>query len=148
MEIDVYDVVANEDQRVRKHNIVKEGDVIPQGDIYLTRISDDVLEGRQTMQKTLNKQWSDFRFGKMGKETQNRQLVPDNTMGSRHIVEGEVTIYAPGHDRHALEGPVIVAGERFMLTHPEHASHSIPEGTYQVTYQRDYTSEEARRVMD
>lgn len=146
--VDIFSIVAEEDQRVRYHNIVKENEAVPQGDVYLVRIA-DMKEGRKALERMLSERWSGFKFGKIGQVTTVRQLVSDNTMGSRHVVEGDgVTIFGRSHEAHALEGPVIVADSRFTLAHPEHAHHSIPEGTYQVIYQRDWAFEEAQRVAD
>ena len=81
------------------------------------------------------------------KPTDDRQLAPGTTKGSRHIVVGDVTIYPPiGND--PLTGPTIHAPERFTVTHPEHADVSLPSGDYAVTYQRDYAQEERARVAD
>lgn len=104
------------------------GQAIRQGDVYLTRI-----DRKRPLAKT--------------SVTSNRQLAPGSTPGSRHMVVGKVTIYAPKGDD-ALEGPTIDATERFVLEHPEHAHVSLPRGTYQVTFQRDFASEERARVQD
>ena len=103
------------------------GQSIRQGDIYLTRI-DSVPNGLT--------------------KTANTQLAVGKTQGSRHVVVGVKTIYA---GTGVLIGPVLVAEKRFTLTHPEHGHFSMPAGTYQTTYQRDYAKERAdeiRRVND
>ena len=82
-----------------------------------------------------------------GKVTTDRQLAEGTTKGSRHIAEGELTLYEPsGGDR--LAGPVIHARERWNLAHPEHADFSIPSGWYQCRFQRDFGMEEIERVRD
>lgn len=43
-------------------------------------------------------------------------------------------------------GPVVIADEEWTLTHPTHAHHSFPAGTYLVTYQFDERTR--RRVAD
>lgn len=136
------------DRSVRYHEIVKEGDVIPQGDVYLRRIASESDEDRRALEREIRAFWPDFRLGPLGPETRQRQLVQGNTIGSRHEIDApdmaHVTLYAPSSEAGPLEGPVIVAHGRFLLVHPEHASHSIPEGVYQVTHQRDHALEMAR----
>lgn len=76
-----------------------------------------------------------------------RQLAPGTTRGSRHCVDGSVSLYEiPGAGR--LDGPLVVATERFRVTHPEHAHFSLPPGAYQVRYQRNFAVESIERVMD
>lgn len=103
------------------------GQVARQGDIYLRRVPDN---------------------HRRGDEIQDRQLAPGTTKGSRHVVEaGEhVTLYAPQDSMDPLAGPVIVARERFRVTHPEHADFSLPSGTWEVGYQLDARTR--RRVAD
>lgn len=100
------------------------GDVARQGDVYCMRVADDV--GR-------------------GKETAERQLAPGTTKGSRHVVVGEVRVFEPAR-RGEQVGPIVVAEQRFVVEHPEHAHFSLPAGTYQVGYQLDYQTR--RRVAD
>lgn len=94
-------------------------------------------------------------------KTTNHQLAPGTSKGSRHIVDGPVTLHtAPEADarsaiaklpgtttsRLLLPGPCVDASERFTLTHPEHAHHSLPAGVYVTIYQLD--SRSMRRVED
>ncbi len=102
-----------------------------------------------------------------GKKTKNRQLAPGSNLGSRHIVEGDVEVYAtifhcpdwfqPGRgierlknqrERLAREllGPVLVSKKGFTVTHPEHGHIKVPAGTWQVCYQMDPRTEQ--RVQD
>lgn len=110
--------------------------VIHQGDVYLFCVADDHPRG---------------------KETGARQVAVGTTVGSRHVVEGPVTVYEgralpPGVStpewttESEILGPVVVAREAFVLTHPEHAHHELPAGTYQVTYQADFSTRQ--RVQD
>lgn len=79
--------------------------------------------------------------------SEDRQLAPGHTKGSRHVAEGEVEVwYAPRRD--ALTGPLVRAFKRWVLRHPEHADVSMPSGCYQVAYQRDREMEEIARVRD
>jgi len=83
-----------------------------------------------------------------GKPLGTRQVAVGTTVGSRHVVEGaDVAVFAgkafqPSQKRkeESLLGPVVVATDTFTLTHPEHAHHVLPAGTYQVTYQWDDTT--------
>lgn len=113
------------------------GKVIMQGDVYVHRVADNHPRGEP---------WG------------SRQVAVGRAIGQRHVADGAtVEVFAgvsvekilPGFtdtQRRACMGPVVVAKDRWTLTHPEHAHHALPAGTYQVTYQWD----EARmgRVMD
>lgn len=110
--------------------------VIHQGDVYLHRVADEHPRG---------------------KELGTRQVAVGTTVGSRHVVEGAVEVFegtklprgvkAPDWCQVSdLLGPVVVAKEAFTLTHPEHAHHRLPAGTWQVTYQADYSTRQ--RVQD
>lgn len=105
------------------------GDVVRQGDIYLVAI------------KSLPS----------GKKTENRQLAPGNTQGSRHCLEGKVEIIEKGSlDKvpEQLCGPAFKCVGDVTVSHPEHGHKVLPKGTvWQVTYQRAF-SEEIRRVQD
>lgn len=110
--------------------------IAQQGDVYMFRVRDDHPRGN---------------------ELGTRQVAVGTTVGSRHVVEGDVRVYegralpagvsAPDWTTPAeILGPVVVAGEEFTLTHPEHAHHRLPAGTWQVTYQADYSTRQ--RVAD
>lgn len=128
---------AKADPEIRVCRRVEIGTVaVHQGDVYLHRVADG---------------------HPMGERTGSRQVAVGTTIGSRHIVVGDVEVFAgkqlPGYckvaDGFRLEdylGPVVVAKDEFVLTHPEHAHHRCPAGTYQVTYQVDVTT--MRRVTD
>lgn len=108
------------------------GEFARQGDVYLTRI------------KARNKDW---------KPSQNRQLAPGTSPGSRHVVTKGPRLYvsaelSPREQRGnvvRLLGPQIVAKEPFTVEHPEHAHITLPAGTYQCSYQLDYVRQEAVR---
>ena len=146
---DILDIVGEVNREMREHEFLKEGQAIRQGDVYLVKISDKDV-GRKLLEKTLqSKHGSTFHFGHIGPTTNNRQIVADSTLGSRHTIrENYVIVYDTLPMSHLLEGPVIESSSRFTLDHPEHASHSLPEGTYQVLYQRDWAFETIRRVAD
>lgn len=114
----------------------KIGEVLHQGDVYLTRVP---------------KTWP------RGDLLGTRQIAVGTNVGSRHVVEGDVKVYAgkrlpdgfnlpDGAQISDLLGPVVEAGSETILTHPEHAHHALAEGDYQVTYQWDMTT--MRRVRD
>lgn len=112
------------------------GEVAHQGDVYLTRVADDHPRGKL-----------------LG----TRQIAVGTTIGSRHVVEGNVEVYEgttlppdfvlpDGASVEDMLGPVVVVRSSAVLTHPEHAHHALECGTDQVTYQWDATSK--RRVAD
>lgn len=84
-----------------------------------------------------------------GKPWGSRQVAVGTTIGQRHVAEGEgvdvfagVTVDAllplfSVEQRAECMGPVVVASGPWSLTHPEHAHHCLPAGTYQITYQWD-----------
>lgn len=115
---------------VRDATALELGQVAHQGDIYCHRVPDDWPRGA--------------RLG-------TRQVAVGNTVGARHVVTGDVEVYAGvalprsfrppkwlrGADpKPIFLGPVVVARAGAVLTHPEHAHHALC-GTYQVTYQAD-----------
>ncbi|MAH49390.1 hypothetical protein CMI37_26435 [Candidatus Pacearchaeota archaeon] len=100
------------------------GDYWRQGDLYITLL--DELPSGLT-------------------ETNERQLAPGTTQGSRHIVEGGATVY--DQDSDALTGPVVEVTGRAVITHPEHGNVALPTGSYAITYQRAF-ADELRRVAD
>lgn len=119
---------AKPDTELRMVKSLAVGEWIRQGDVMLLRVS--------------------RRPSKFNTETKNRQLAPGTTQGSRHVLAAGPTIYAKPEGDDALLGPVIVAKERFLLEHPEHAHFSMPAGTYQCRYQQDYSEVERRAVRD
>jgi hypothetical protein len=119
-------VAKKADPSVRFHKAFPVGCYAHQGDVYIERLPDDAP---------------------VGKVRGSRQVAVGTTIGSRHVAEGNLSVYESlGFKNFEREftGPVVVAEERWTLTHPEHAHHSCPMGTYQVIYQR----EGARRVAD
>lgn len=118
------------------------GEAVRQGDVYLIKVS-----SKADMYAVLK---SDFRQSEKGAVTQNMQLAPGTTKGSRHILASNpgLTVYAPAKNADPLEGPFIEATEDFELTHPEHANFLFGPGQYACIYQRDYAAEERRRVAD
>ncbi len=92
--------------------------------------------------------------------TENTQLAPGTSMGSRHIVEGDCEVYEPHIPQEerswgmvpvtfvkvagcniasGLIGPVVVTKGETLFTHPEHAMAKCLGGrTYQVSFERDF----------
>jgi len=101
------------------------GDYIRQGDVYVTRIADN---------------------SKHGAKITSRQLAQGSSNGSRHMAEGPISLFAPikvgNRVKDALAGPVIVADDRWTVAHPEHADFGLPAGTFQVSYQLDWASQQ------
>jgi len=124
-------------QEMRKPGPMKIGQRIHQGDVYLCLVADD---------------------HKRGPLLGTKQIAVGTTVGSRHVVEGDVQVFAGVElpkdmkiasdvERSAYLGPVVVVGsEGTTLTHPEHAHHELCEGVYQVTYQIDMATR--MRVQD
>lgn len=120
--------------RVITEEVMTIGKHIRQGDIYVERVADNV-----------NKKGFD--------RTSNRQLAPGSNSGSRHTVSEAVEVFAP-KDINVKQvdlgfkatGPILVSKDRFTVDHPEHASFSLPAGTYQVCYQVDPKT--MQRVLD
>lgn len=119
---------------------------VHQGDIYIHRVADDHPRGAKIA---------------------DRQLALGDTMGARHMVEGdtvEVFEGAVGHEKNRALMPCwkddprkqdVCTGRLFTtrgpcsIPHPEHARHDLQisePGTYQVTHQWDEVA--MGRVMD
>ncbi len=111
---------------IRFVRTIQAGEFCRQGDVYLARVDDAHPRGQPTA---------------------DRQLAHGTTKGSRHTAHGAVEVFESAIDD-PLTGPVICATSRFELRHPEHSDFSLPSGTYQVTYQRDWAAEQRRPVMD
>lgn len=78
------------------------------------------------------------------------QLAPGTTMGSRHVLRNfdECEMWER-EVPHPLVGPIIYAPSGVDVTHPEHGDVCIKEaGWYGIGYQRAYSTEEIRRMMD
>jgi len=105
------------------------GDVVRQGDLYLIAI--ESLPN--------------------GKKTNQRQLVPGTTQGSRHVVEGDATIVNEVQFKDipaALVGPAFKCNSETTISHPEHGDKILPADTvWQCVYQQAY-ADEIRRVQD
>ena len=108
----------------------REGDEIRQGDVYLYPL--------------------DYVPGYERKADGGMQLAPGDSPGSRHIVVGAAATFERPDRFDPLDGPLLRAFERVVLTHPEHADISLPAGWYEVRYQRDYSVDALmpRRVLD
>lgn len=125
------------------------GSVAAQGDVLLVRIEPPKLLNRKSIQRT------------------DRQIVPGNTRGSRHIVKGgKLYNVRPGILARLVEtvttgktysvdsefiGPLIVTDKNTVLEHPEHGDHVYLEaGTYivPVIYRNLDAESRSRRVVD
>ncbi len=104
--------------------VVGTNDVVRQGDVY-------VALARPAVER--------------GARRGSHQVAVGTTTGSRHVAEGDVEVF----DRVGAteqDGPIVVAKDRWTLTHPEHCHVSLPAGTYEVGYQIDEMTR--RRVAD
>jgi len=113
-----------EDRFVRTIEI---GQHVRQGDVYIERVKDDHAKGAKT---------------------KDHQLADGSTQGSRHVADSSVEVFLPTGGLSVLEGPVILAPERWTLAHPQHSDVSFPSGTYRTCFPRDYDQEELARVRD
>jgi len=129
--------ILNELKQSAKTNVVTDtwagelaiGYHIRQGDVQVERVEDSFAHGDIM---------SDSR----------QQLAPGDSVGSRHIVEGDVTVFAP-KSTDPIDGPVFKVGSNGAeLTHPEHRNFMFKEGTYRCTFQQDFLAEEKRRLQD
>lgn len=111
------------------------GDVVRQGDLYLVCLS--------SMPS--------------GDEIQDMKLAPGNSQGSRHILEGDVSIvknwkwrsYPELKEQHdVLVGPAFKCHGEVEVTHPEHQNKILPEGTVWGTVYQRQLADEVRRVQD
>lgn len=112
---------AGSDAETRTIHRIEIGQHVRQGDLYVIRIKDCPTKG----------------------EISDRQLAPGSTQGSRHVAEGDVTIYRV-ESRDVAIGPIVFASAQWRLAHPEHAHMVLPAGTYQIRYQVD---EHAQQVV-
>lgn len=122
-------------ETVRDASSLKTGEVVQQGDIYVTPIDSTHPRGEN--------------IGTM-------QVAVGDSIGSRHIAVGnKVTVFKgeklpsffDDHDLNAeMQGPVVVSDGPWMLTHPEHADVSFGAGEFQVCNQVDMKTRE--RVRD
>jgi hypothetical protein len=117
-------------QEMRVIENIPMGKAIRQGDVYLRRIEKVPSEAIHS--------------------TNDLQLAPGNTKGSRHILQqsSSLRMFINPNETNALQGPIIVSDEKVVLTHPEHAHFTLPAGIYSTTYQRDFAQEEIARVRD
>lgn len=124
-------VTASPDTRVIATMAV--GEWCRQGDVMLIRIND------------LSADWL---------PTDDMQLAPGTTQGSRHIVTSRCRIRRSPEARPIVRlrdgrvrllGPQIQSAERLVVSHPEHAHMDLPPGCYQVSYQTDIRTQEAVR---
>lgn len=123
---------AKKSQEVRQIKSIAVGKAVRQGDVYCIAVDASHPKGEVTA---------------------NRQLAIGNTQGSRHIVSENpsvkifIGVKAPEWcDAQTFLGPVIVATERFVVEHPEHAHVSLPPGCFQILHQKDWRTME--RVRD
>jgi hypothetical protein len=131
---------ASNDMRIVPDGKINVGQSVRQGDCYLVRLND---KGTTKLKNGVEINPAEFIT-----PLQSDQLVPGNTLGSRHTVRRRktVSLAISPTSRDFLQGPIIVAKERFTVEHPEHAHFSLPAGTYGVRYQLN--AQTMRRVKD
>lgn len=113
----------------RLSNAMTVNEYFPQGDVYFGPV-EKVPSSYE-------------RVGNPSKEDQ--QLVPGNTIGSRHCLDSldGVELYHPKEwSEESLLGPVIVFNKERTVLHPTHGNITVPEGmTIQFAYQRNYNQQ-------
>ncbi|MGH9931012.1 MAG: hypothetical protein ACREA9_17530 [Pyrinomonadaceae bacterium] len=107
-------------------------DTIRQGDLYLTIVA-AVPAGYVKIEKL---------------KASDKQLVPGNTVGSRHCLDSlaGVTLYRPEQwSEESLAGPCLVLAKQRTIEHPTHGAVFIPAGfTVLCRYQREFDAEQKR----
>lgn len=108
------------------------GKIIRQGDVYIHRVKDDHV---------------------VGETVDIRQIADGTSIGSRHILIGDVKVYQgtklPSYVNNSwpIGYAFDVGNEGATITHPEHAHINIcVSGRYQVTHQMDMQT--MQRVSD
>lgn len=125
-------------QRVGFNSANTPGDMIRQGDLYITLLA-CVAAGFTRVEKPADA---------------DRQLVPGNTEGAKHCLsslEG-VTLHRPPTwgQENSLDGPCIEVTKPVEIMHPTHGHVDLVPGTYGIGYQREYDREleQERRAAD
>lgn len=115
---------------ISKETSLPYGNTVRQGDVMLTRHPLGTV------------------FENVGPVTDNCQLAPGSTAGSRHILRKGPTIYSRTGAT-VLTGPVVEAPNGFYLEHPRHGDMDcrLP-GCYEVSYPRDLAAEGIARRAD
>jgi len=130
--------VAEHDPDLRITRRIEIRSVVQQGDVYLHRVATDHTHGKQIGAGAV-------------------QIALGTGNGARHMAEGAVEVFEgralPDYvtppmdvDPSEITGPLVIATEMWLLTHPEHPLHRLPAGCYQVSYQFD--PQTMRRVAD
>lgn len=104
------------------------GDCARQGDLYI-----DVIESPKKCPQG---------FVAVELTDKDRQLVPGNTEGAKHVLENlaGVTMYRPENwNEESLVGPILILSRPNTIKHPTHGHVHIPAGfavacNYQVEY--------------
>lgn len=87
-------------------------------------------------------------------ERKTVQLVPGNTVGSRHCLDtlNGVEMYVPKDwNEETLDGPFLILSREVNVLHPTHGTVTIPAGfSVQCYYQKEYDKilEQERRARD
>lgn len=110
------------------------GDTIWQGDLSIEMI-DEVPSG-----------YTEEPPAKL--EQPKNQLVPGNTVGSRHALNtlnGVKLYYPPTFGQpESLLGPVAVVSGGQVVEHPKHGNVTLVKGCYRFGYQREFDAEQKR----
>jgi hypothetical protein len=111
--------INTQELRVISQHII--GKAVRQGDIYIHMVENDF---------------------EVGQEINVKQIVDGTSIGSRHILDGNVIVYEGKvlpkwvASNYPL-GKAFDVKSRCIVTHPEHAHVELPKGRYVVTHQMD-----------
>lgn len=121
--------------QMRDIRTAKIGQIGRQGDIYFIVVPDDHPRG---------------------KLIEERQLVPGNGKGSRHVAPANAKVFegvefpAFFNDnfkriRQCLGPVIVIEDDKAISTHPEHCNYVLPKKTIQVTFQSDVRTNDRTR---
>lgn len=118
------------DARVRHIEEMKIGQIVRQGDIYITMVDESHAHGGIC---------------------ESHQLAMGTSKGSRHMADQNFMVHKgtklpEGFLEGTFIGPFIKSEVRAQITHPEHSWVSLPAGCYQVTHQTDLKTRQ--RALD
>jgi len=133
---DVVGIINKSAKKRQDKRIIKSlapGAGIRQGDIYIININD--MTQIELFKKSTPVLVNIANYITTLKQSNDYQLVPGSTKGSRHFACGDIVVKTNPTNRSSVVGPIIEAKTSFVITHPEHAHFQLPAGKYIVCYQ-------------
>lgn len=118
---------------IKTADLAKPGSLARQGDVLIIRADHDTAKLKQ-----------------MPRERGAVILALGDATGHPHLVRSEkAALFELGESRGGFVADrVLVLGEDAVLEHEEHHHIALPEGTYVIRRQREYTPGELRSVVD